>query len=105
MKNSDYVVKSFINASGVFLYVFGVAWFLSNAQEIFGEQDEGLFVPIFMLLLFIISATITSLLVLGRPVYLYLNNQKKEAMILLLATLGWLAIFLFSVACILFFFQ
>ncbi|MBI4118264.1 MAG: hypothetical protein HY455_01860 [Parcubacteria group bacterium] len=101
MKYSDYLFKSFVHGSGVFLYVFGVASFLSNAERIFGKHEEGLFVPIFMLLLFIISATITSLLVFGWPVYLYLNNQKKEAIVFLLATLAWLVAFLLLTAFVL----
>ena len=100
MKKSDYALKSFINAAGVFVYVFIVAEVLYNAKEIFGEP-AGLLIPIFMLLLLIVSATITGLLVLGKPVYLYLDGLKKEAIILLLCTLAWLIIFLVLVIGIL----
>ena len=97
MKLSDFILKSFINALGVFIYVLAVAWTLFNVKELFGEPP-GLFIPVFMLLLFIISATITGLLVLGKPIVLYLNNHKKAALTLLLATVAWLIIFLAMVA-------
>src|SRR3989344_1697460 len=96
MKKSDYILKSLINALGVFIYVSAVAWVLFNAKDIFGEPP-GLLIPLFLLLLLIISATITGLLVLGKPAYLFLNDSKKEAFILLFATLAWLILFLIAV--------
>lgn len=101
MQKSQYFLRSLINSAGVFIYVLAVVSLISNAKNIFGDE-EGFFVPVFMLLLLIISATTTGLLVLGRPLYLYLNNQKKEAFTLLLFTLAWLVLFLFSVALWLF---
>jgi len=46
-----------------------------------------------MLLLFVLSATIVGLLVLGRPVWLYFNSQKQEALKMFFYTLSWLALF------------
>lgn len=97
MKKSDYFLKSLASAAGVFIYVSAVAWFLFNGQTIFGKASN-FFMPLFLLLLLIISATITGLLVLGKPIHLYLNNLKKEAFILLSATLAWLILFAIAVA-------
>ncbi|MDD5547560.1 MAG: hypothetical protein PHN74_01475 [Candidatus Pacebacteria bacterium] len=99
MKKSEYILKSFINAVGVFVYVFAVALMTSNGETIFGKEHN-ILVPIFMLLLFIVSASVTILLILGRPVYLYLNGLKKEAIILLLATLAWLVVFIVTVVIV-----
>jgi len=44
------------------------------------------------LMLFVISVLITSSLVLGRPVYLYFEGQKKEGMALLFWTAGWMVL-------------
>lgn len=96
MKKSDYILKSFMNASGVFLYIFAVAWVMFNSKGIF-EESIGIFIPVFMLLLFIISATTTGFLVLGKPIHLYMSNSKREAFILLFSTLAWLAVFLIVV--------
>jgi len=97
--SKEWVKKGLLHAAAVFVYVLGVAWFISHLKDIFGpEEPTGFFAPLFMLLLLIISATVTGLLVLGRPAYLYFNNQWKEAMALLLSTLGWLVAFLVFVA-------
>jgi hypothetical protein len=100
MKKSDYLLKSFISAGGVFVYTSVVAWLGFNSQRIFGKTTDFL-APLFILLLFVISASITGLLVLGKPIHLYLNGLKKEAFILLFATLVWLAIFLTAIVIVL----
>lgn len=93
MKKADYLIKSFINAGAVCIYVYGVVWLMFNAERFFDNGPE-LLVPLFALLLFIISATVTSLLVLGRPIQLYLSGHKKEGFMLLFSTLAWLVLFL-----------
>ena len=100
MRKSDYLIKSLVSAGGVFVYVSLVAWLMFNAEMIFDESDSFL-IPVFMLLLFVISASITGFLVLGRPIHLYLNNAKKEAFVFLFATLAWLLFFLVAVATVL----
>lgn len=91
MKKS-YLWNSLASAIGVLLYTGVVAWLLSNGQRLFGKVSNFL-LPLFLLLLLIVSATVTGLLVLGRPLQLYLNNLKKEAVSLLLFTLAWLVLF------------
>lgn len=100
MKKSEYFLKSLINALGVFVYVSIVALLIFNGEHIFDNKPSFL-IPLFMLLLFIISASVTGLLVLGKPVHLYLSGLKKEAFILLLATLIWLAFFVGAVVFVL----
>lgn len=100
MKKSDYFLKSLVNAAGVLIYVSAVAWLGFNSQRIF-DKPANFLTPLFMLLLFIISASITGLLVLGKPVHLYLNNLRKEAFTLLFATLAWLVFFLIVVLMVL----
>ena len=43
-----------------------------------------------MLLLFILPAAITGALVLGRPILLYVENHKAEAIKMFFYTVGWL---------------
>ncbi|MDP2656541.1 MAG: hypothetical protein Q8P11_03200 [bacterium] len=101
MKKYEYILKSLPNALGVFLYISAIAFFFANAQNIFGNEEDNFLIPVFMLLLFVISASITGLLVLGKPIFLYLNGLKKEGFIMLFATLGWLIVFLFAVVAFL----
>ena len=53
------------------------------------------------LLLFVCSAAITGSLVLGKPVMLYLDNKKPEAIKFFLKTIGWLFLILIMVFIIL----
>lgn len=93
MKHQATIIKSFLCAAGAFAYIGGVAWLLFNAGR-FVHVVQSPLIPVFMLLLLVISATITGLLVLGRPVMMYLSGQKKEALTFLLATIGWMTLFL-----------
>jgi hypothetical protein len=63
-----------------------------NGAELFGKTAT-FWVPVAMLLLFVLSATVVGALVLGRPIYFYLNGQKSDAIKLLLYTVCWLFIF------------
>ncbi|MCR4274819.1 MAG: hypothetical protein NUW02_02090 [Candidatus Campbellbacteria bacterium] len=96
MKTSNYLLRSFMNAGGVCIYVSGIAWLGFNTQGI--DNVAGFALPIFMLLLFVVSASITGGLVLGKPILLYLDGMKREAFILFCATLGWLVVFLAIIA-------
>jgi len=88
-----------MGAGGVLAYVSVIALFFSNAQNIFGDGPDNTFIiPIFMLLLFIISASVTSLLVFGKPIMLYMSGLKREAFILLFSTRGWLVVFVLLIA-------
>ncbi len=85
-----------LNALGTALYIGFVASLFFYAPLIFGQNTKDtVLIPIFTLLLFVLSASVTSLLVLGRPVLWYLDGRKKEAVSLLIATVGCLFLFTF----------
>ncbi len=86
MKNSKLVIYALADSLGVFLYVSGVAWFLFNAEKLFGKMQD-FWGPTAMLLIFILSALVTGSLVLGRPIYLYLKGLKTESIKLLFYTI------------------
>ena len=75
----------------VLLYTSGVAWILFNAQRLFGKVTS-FWGPLALLMLFVVSATIVGTLVLGRPILLYLEGKKDEALRFFAWTVGWLAI-------------
>jgi len=88
----------FASAAGVLIYISAVSWLISNAEHYFGNVPEPNFlIPVFMLMLFVVSATITGSLVLGKPLLMYIDGQKKEALKLLFCTLAWLVLLLFLV--------
>jgi len=102
MKKSDFFLKSLVSAAGVLLYTSAVAWLMFNGPRFSsGKPPVNFLIPLLMLLLFVISASITGLLVLGRPIHLYMNGLKKEAFTLLFSTLGWLILFAIIILLIL----
>ena len=84
------LLHAFLQAAGIFSYVALVSWLLKNGEYLFGA-DEGIRVPIIMLLLLVLSAAITGLLFFGRSIHLYLSGEKSSAIRLILWTLFFLA--------------
>jgi hypothetical protein len=96
MKNSKLILLSILNSLGVLAYVSLVVLFMSNAQKIFGKNDN-LLTGVIVLLIFILSALVTGLLVLGRPILYYLDGKKTEALKLLFFTIICLFVLLLLV--------
>lgn len=91
MEKSKLLKISLLNSLGVLVYVCLVALLMFNAEKWIGRVN-GPWGVAAMLLLFVVSALVTSLLVLGRPAMMYFNNAKSEAVKLLMYTVGWLVI-------------
>lgn len=79
MKRPNLFVISLASMASLILYVIGVAWLMSNGERFFGRLP-GVLGPTAFLLLFVLSASVTSSLFLGYPLYLYLDGKKKEAL-------------------------
>jgi hypothetical protein len=86
-----------LHALATATYVSLVASFLFYAPKlIVGKTAEDtVFMPIAMLMLLVVSAAITGSLVFGRSILWYLDGKKKDAVSLLLSTLG--ALFIITV--------
>ena|SRR3989344_3758507 len=78
-----------LNAGATILYIILIATFLTNASQIFGpDEPKTVLVPIVMLSLLVFSVAVTGSLIFGRPILWYLDGKKKEALQLLIYTLG-----------------
>ncbi len=64
---------------------------MSYGEELFGKEDTYL-TPIVFLSLFVLSAAIVGSLMFGKPVMLYLDGKKRDAVQLAGATIGFLAL-------------
>lgn len=91
MPQSRLFVTALAQASGIVAYVAGVALIMTNAEDLFAYMP-GVLPAMAFLLLFVISAASTSLLFAGRSVLLYLEGAKRDAVQLLMTTLGALVI-------------
>ncbi len=84
---SKIIKRAFINAIATAVYIILIVLFIFSLQ-MFSSKEENIIIPIAMLLLFVCSAAITGFLVLGKPVMLYIDGKKKEAVSLLGYTIG-----------------
>jgi len=86
MKNSTLARRGIAQAFGVLVYIFLLATFFNRASDWFGEADQEIIAPVAALMLFVFSALVTGGLVLGKPLMLYFDGQKKEGAKLLFFT-------------------
>jgi len=91
MKNKKHVWQSLLHTLATTVYISLVALLMQNGDKIFGKTNNTL-ASISILLLFIVSATITATLVLGKPIKMYFDGNKKEAIHFLFCTISWLFI-------------
>ena len=92
MNKKNLLERAFLSAVGVVLYVVLLAWFMNNLHNWFESDSRSWLNPALFLMAFIISACITASLVLLKPILLYVEGQKKEAVHLFSFTLGFLVL-------------
>ena len=80
-----------VNSIGTAVYILLVALLMTYANRIFG-QEAGVLSGVGILLLMTLSVLVVGSLVIGKPLMLYLDGNKKEAVKLLLQTTLILAI-------------
>jgi hypothetical protein len=84
---------AFLQASSVVLYVVLLSTSLTLVTPHFTSFNAQFFAPVVMLLLFIVSAVISGLLVLGRAGYLFWEKKYKESFSLVGLTVGWIIVY------------
>lgn len=100
MPKSKIIKNALINVLAATAYIVLVATLLENGNKLFGPDDNA-FSPIAFLLLFVFSASVMGVTLLGRPILWYLDGFKKESINLILYTLGFLFVITFIVLSIL----
>jgi hypothetical protein len=92
MTKSKIALWALADSLGTVVYTAIVATIMQNGNAVFGKMNT-LWGPIAFLMLFVLSATVAGSLVLGRPVLLYFEGKKKEAVLLFIFTVGFMALF------------
>ena len=100
MDKSKIIFYGAIHAFGVLAYIFLLVSFMNSSKNFFGKTPE-ILIGAVMLSTFVLSASITGLLVLGHPIHLYFSGHKKEGLILLFLTLAFLFVFVVTLSAIL----
>lgn len=100
MNNKRPILFSLLHAIAVIAYIILVVFIMNSVGTLFDEKLDNFWAPVLFLMLFVVSAAITGSIVLGRPIYLYLNDQKKEAITFLIYTITWLFLIMITVLAI-----
>lgn len=95
--NKQLIKLAFFLALGEVAYITLVVSIMNNFEHMGGENKSPLLAGITILLMLVFSASISGALVLGKPILLYLDGKKREAVQLFGAIIGWLLAFLVSV--------
>jgi hypothetical protein len=82
--------KPFTYASLAILYIACLVLGINSLSSFVG-QNETLFIPIAMLSLFVLSASIMGFLFISEPLLLGFENRRKEAVSFFLRTIGFFA--------------
>jgi hypothetical protein len=90
MKKMNIYVSGLIDAVLAGGYVLFAALFMTYVPRAFGPEEGGIFGFFLFIMFFVLSASVMGTLVLGKPVMLYIDGQKKDAVKLLGITLGWM---------------
>lgn len=76
-----------VDSVGTAVYILAVISFMNYASSIGWGKNNQIFVPIAMLMLLVLSASVTGYLMVGRPALMYFDGKKKEALALFIYTL------------------
>lgn len=79
----------FLQATCLVVYIVLIATFFILVTPTMHSNAEQFYAPIMMLLLFVVSAVISAVLVLGRAGVLFWDKKYKEAFTLIGWTVGW----------------
>lgn len=80
------------NSLATSLYIFLVGAFMFFGSESKFGRANTILIPVTMLLVFVLSAAVTSFLVFGKPAQMYVDGKKKEAITLVGYTLASFAV-------------
>lgn len=100
--NKNLIKSAFLFALGELIYISLVATFMFFIGKVFGDKPDTAMAPVIFLLLFVLSVAVSGGLILGKPVMLYFDGQKKEAVQLFIFTLSWLLVFLIAALVVMF---
>ncbi len=94
--------KPFLYASGAALYIIIIVFVVQTVSSALQSENGTLVIPMTMLSLFVLSAAVMGFLFLSEPLYLLVENRKREAIVFFAKIVGFFACFVAIFAFILF---
>jgi hypothetical protein len=81
-----------LNALAASTYIGILVFGMSHVAEIGHNKPDTMMIPMFMLSLFVLSAALMGFLFFSRPLELYIEHKKKEALTFFWKTVGVFAL-------------
>ncbi len=95
MKKLSLTTIAFLQAAGIAVYVTLFAFTVQYLGQRFQPTPiSPFFSMVLVLTTFVFSASVCATIFFGYPAYLFSEGKRKEAIRLVLKSIGWLAIFL-----------
>src|SRR3989344_8851995 len=95
--------KPFLHALGAVIYIVFIVLVIQGSNYLLKEVMGTIIIPMTMLSLFVLSAAVMGYFFLSEPLYLLVENKKKEAITFFAKTVGVFACFVLVFAILLFF--
>ena len=80
---------AFLQSTSLVVYLLLVSCFFTFITPEMNKEFAQFYAPVVMLLLFVLSAVISSVLILGKSAVLFWNKKYRECFTLLGWTIGW----------------
>lgn len=94
--------KPFLYALGAALYIIVIVFVVNIVTSALKSQNGTIIIPMTMLSLFVLSAAIMGFLFLSEPLYLLMENRKREAVVFFAKIVGFFACFVTIFTIVLF---
>jgi len=88
--------KPFLYASGAAVYIITLVSVGSFVGSFLEDKEETILIPMTMLSLLVLSVVVMGFLFLSEPLYLLIENKKKEAIVFFTKTVGVFACFVLA---------
>jgi|SRR3989344_5018497 len=85
--------KPFLHALVAALYIVVIVFVVNFVTSLLQSESETIIIPMIMLSLFVLSAAVMGFLFLSEPLYLLMENKKKEAITFFVKVVGIFACF------------
>jgi hypothetical protein len=91
---------AFLQTTGLVIYITLVTLFFTVLIPGEDSPNMGFYAPIIMLLVFVMSAVLSAVMILGRAGILFWEKRYKESFTLLAWTVGWGMLYLGAIVLI-----
>jgi len=91
--NTKIIKQSLSFSALAVLYIALVTMVMSHVGKLVSQQENNVLGPMVFLLLVVISVATMGMLIFGKPIMLYIDGKRREAVFMVICTVISLAVF------------